>query len=663
MIVGSMLCCPSLGATMNSQAVTLPPQTEDEINLRDYWRVLVKRRVLIVCLTVGVAFATAFITLLQFDVYQSTVTLLPLTGSGAGLPTEAQQGLLSGLLGVVGVGSGSSSERLLAVLHSRTLTEDVIQRLDLLPILFAESWDTDTQRWVVDEPPNLEDAVRSLRSMVKITSDETNTTISLTVTSADPVLCAAIAAQYIEELQRILRDNAFSLAKKNRLFIEEQLQKTQEDLRLAEEALQSFEQKYQIVALDQQTIAAVQAITSVESQIMAKEVQLHVLRQAITGASQEVQLLQEELRALRAQLARLKYKTDTVIPSAEKVFQSDQELFLALDKAPEIKLQYARLQRDALLQNKLFAFLVEQREKVRLEEARDETSFQILDRAIPAHKRAKPNRVMSVLLATICSAFVGVFLAFFFEYVNTTIQTQEQVVRQVSLPLLATVPLNGRQKARSQRRQPQPRAQLEFPELPPDSTREALRYLRTRLKSLNGAGALQALLLTSAGEDEDVTTLLAYLALVVASMGERILMVDGNVYSPSLHTWFHCPPSPGLADLLGNNPGEWQKSVQSMNRDTLSLIPAGTLPRAVFPSVHSLALDTLLTEWKKAYDLILFVAPPVLTYADTALLSSKFDATCLVLTRGVSHAGAVREAHAMLESVKANVIGTVFAMS
>ena len=181
---------------------------------------------------------------------------------------------------------------------------EVIQSLDLLPILFAKKWHAEKQQWQTNKPPTLQDAVRELDTLVSITANRQNV-ITIAVSHTDPVLAATIANRYIEALQRALNDNAFSIAKKNRIFIAAQLENTRKDLAIAEEMLKQFEQTHKIAALEAQTTAAVKAIAEVEAQIRQKEVQVGVFQRLMTGASREVYLVQEELRELRAQLAQL----------------------------------------------------------------------------------------------------------------------------------------------------------------------------------------------------------------------------------------------------------------------------------------------------------------------------------------------------------------------
>jgi uncharacterized protein involved in exopolysaccharide biosynthesis len=102
--------------------------------------------------------------------------------------------------------------------------------------------------------------------LVSITANRQNV-VTIAVSHTDPVLAATIANRYIDALQHALNDNAFSIAKKNRLFIAAQLENTRKDLAVAEEMLKQFEQTHKIAAMEAQTTAAVKAIAEVEAQI------------------------------------------------------------------------------------------------------------------------------------------------------------------------------------------------------------------------------------------------------------------------------------------------------------------------------------------------------------------------------------------------------------
>jgi uncharacterized protein involved in exopolysaccharide biosynthesis len=629
---------------------------DDEINLRDYWRVLVRRRFLIFGMTCLAAVATAIFTLLQPNIYQSKATLMPLGKSGGGL--GAALGELGSLLPLKlgGAATESPVERIVAVLHSRTLAEDVIQQLGLLPRLFVKMWDREKQQWRIPESPTMQDAIRVLAGLVTITSDRKTGVITIAVEHTDPSLAATIANQYIDALQRVLNANAFSLAKKNRFFVEAQLKKTRQDLTAAEEALRQFEQRYKIIALDVQAEEAVKIIAMLQGEIMAKEVQLGVLQRTVTGASREVALLQEELQGLSDQLARLQYGSSTSRHAREGTARSNQA-FPVFDEAPEIKLQYARLQRDVLIQNKLFTLLTQQLEHAKIEEAKDETAFQVLDEAIPPEKRVRPKRRQSVTLAVVVGALIGIVVAFIRESLDSTIHTREQVEKQLGLPLLATIP-SPVPHSRHQRQEIITALEASLlQQSPGTSLVGACRFLYTRLKQYKNEHGIQMVMCMSVGLDV-ASSLLANVAIVAAKAGERTLLMDGNLRQPTLHRLFQCPLVPGLRDAL-MQPEAWQKSIQTTAIDKLDLIPAGPVNSATLTPLGLPTLDSLLAHCKEAYNLILCVAPPASDLSDAIMLASKADACCLVLTYDVSCLDAVSEARTMLEAVHAHIIGAI----
>src|SRR5262249_10085602 len=136
------------------------------------------------------------------------------------------------------------------------------------------------------------------------------------------------------------------------------------------------------------------------------------------------------------------------------------------------------------------------------------------------------------------------------------------------------------------------------------------------------------------------------------------LLVDSNFHQPSLHSLLHCTLTPGLAGVLPT-PEVWPQSIQRTQGANLYIAPAGPATPPTSPPLESSAFEPLLASYKKDYDLILCTAPPVLGCTDAAVLGSKVDATCLVLTSGVSRIETILEAKNALEAVQANVIGAI----
>ncbi|MBE9574797.1 MAG: hypothetical protein IMF20_06675 [Proteobacteria bacterium] len=385
----------------------LEMEREDEINLLDYWRVI-RKRWKIIAWIFGVSVITAgVISLLMSPIYRAKTTLLPLESSGSQLSAAMRNlGSLPFVGGMVPSIGRASADKLVAVLQSRTVAEDVIRALDLIKVLFEEDR---------DEPPTIQDAVRSLTEAAKITDDKKGL-ISVSVEYKDPGIAADIANQYTIALQRFLNENALSGEKRNRIFIENQLKKAKEELREAEEAMKVFQTSKKIIAMDAQTEAAIKALADLRAQVTAREVQLGVMKHFSTPSNPDVLRIKDELRELKKQLSMLETRGSNPETNA----------LPRLSEAPTIGLEYVRLKRKVLTEEKVFELMTQQYEIAKIDEAKEDITFQVIDRAIPPEKRVKPKRKLNVMLSGIVSLFVGVFLVFFLEYLGNLKETENK---------------------------------------------------------------------------------------------------------------------------------------------------------------------------------------------------------------------------------------------
>jgi uncharacterized protein involved in exopolysaccharide biosynthesis len=381
-------------------------EREDEINLLDYWRVI-RKRWRIIAGIFGISVVTAaIVSLFMTPIYQAKTTIMPVESGGR------LSGALQNLSSIPFVGSmlpgigGASASKLVTVLNSRTLAEDIIQTSDLVKVIFGGK---------EGKPPTLQDAAISLMGMIKV-DDTKGGVISISVEYKDPKIAADIANHYTTVLQKFINKNTLSMAKKNRIFIENQLQKVKEELRQAEEAMKIFQTDKKIVAMDAQAEATIRAMADMSVQITAREVQLGIMKGFSTAANPDVLRIKDELRELRKQMAMIESKTSNHQSMAMPSFS----------EAPTLGLQYTRLKREVLTQQKVFELLTQQYEMARIDEAKEDITFQVIDRAIPPEKRIKPNRRQNVMLAGVVSLFAGVFLVFFLEYLANLKEPKEQ---------------------------------------------------------------------------------------------------------------------------------------------------------------------------------------------------------------------------------------------
>lgn len=378
-----------------------PADFEDEVNLLDYWRVVWTRRWLIGGLCIAAVLAALVVSLLLPKSYESTATLLPALEAKDG-------GGLAALLAATGAGGAAQTlgislpgtpatptDLFVAMLKSRIMADDVIRQFQLMAYYDAET---------------MQDARKALEADTTITVTKEKV-VKVTVEAKDPRLAADIANFYVTNLDRLNRTLTVSKASHNRQFIERRLAETQANLVKAEEALKDFQMHNKTVAVEAQSKALIEAAATIQGQITAQEVQLQVMSTYLSPDNPELARVRSSLEELRRQLYLLESG------KGGKGMLPGDRLHPAMVTVPALALEYGRLMRELKVQETLYTLLVSQLEQAKLAEARDTPTVQVLDPAVPAEKKSKPRIRLNMMLAGAVALMIGLFLAFFLEYV------------------------------------------------------------------------------------------------------------------------------------------------------------------------------------------------------------------------------------------------------
>src|SRR4030043_713169 len=369
----------------------LPSHVEDEINLLDYLIVLLKRKKLIISITLGAAAIAAIIVFIMTPIYRAETRIPPpQTGS-----SSIAVGMLSQMAGAQGIteslGLKTPSDLYVGMLESRTIADRIIDRFNLMELYKAEY---------------REDARKELlEDVLKAETDKNTDIITIGVEDKNPKRAADMANAFVEELKNLTKGLAVTEAAQRRLFFEEQLKDTKMALVKAEEEMQGFQEKTGALQVDAQTKAVIEGIAMLRAQIAAKEVQLKVMRTYATAQNPDLQRAEDELNGLKAELGKLEAKGG-----------SGHDPLIPTGRIPEIGTEYARKLRDLKFNETLYELLAKQFEAAKLDEAKEAAIIQVIDKAIPPEKRAKPKRILMVLIATFTGFFLSIFVAFFAEY-------------------------------------------------------------------------------------------------------------------------------------------------------------------------------------------------------------------------------------------------------
>jgi tyrosine-protein kinase Etk/Wzc len=370
------------------------PEKVDEINLLDYLLVLLKRKRLVITITLVLAIVTAAWSLITPKIYRAETKILPPQQSGV-----SGSQLLAQLSGVAGLGLGAAAairtpgDLYVALLKSRPVVDVIVDRFHLVKLY---------------ETNSREEARDSLLGNLKVQDDKKSGILTVGVEDRDPKRAADLANALVEELKRFNKGLAVTEASQRRLFYEEQLKDVKESLTKAEESMKGFQESSGAVKIDDQARAVIQSISILRAQIAGKEVQLKVMRTYATQQNPDIQRGEEELKGLREQLNRLEAKGG----------RSGSDPLMPTGSIPQLGTDYVRKMRDLKFNEALFEILLKQYEAAKLDEARDATVIQVIEKAIPPEKKTKPKRTQMVMIAGIIGFFISIFAAFFMEFLE-----------------------------------------------------------------------------------------------------------------------------------------------------------------------------------------------------------------------------------------------------
>jgi len=283
-------------------------------------------------------------------------------------------------------------------------------------------------------------------------------------------------------------------------------------------------------------------------------------------------------------------------------------------------------------------------ESERLELEIPKTSMvQVTDQAEPGKSPVKPNKTVNIVLGLVFGLIMGVGLAFFIEYLDTSVKTIDDVERTFNAPVLGVIPQN---------------IGYLLEEGAESKHAEAYRVLRTNLLFSRKDEKLNTIVVVSAGAGEGKSTTAINLATVFAQGGNRVLIVDSDLRRPTLHKLFKVTNNLGLTNyLLKQN--TVAEIVQTTPVPNLDFMASGKLPNSSMGILGSAQMKEMISELKQRYDFIFFDSPPILGVSDASILASEVDLVMQVIQYRRYPQPMTIRAKQMIEKVGGNLAGIV----
>lgn len=361
----------------------LPPQ-DREFNLIDalivvagHKRLVLGLPVLIACIAIAISFAFP-------DIYRANTKVLP--------PQQGQSGaaaLLAQLGGVAANVAGAAGIKnpgdvYLAMLRSRRIADKLVAQYDL-----KKRYDTESD----------EKARRMLAERSMIASGKDGL-ITVEVEDEDPKVAAQLANAYINELISLTKVLAVTEASQRRVFFEQQLEATKNNLIRSELTLKRQLDSHGVISVDGESRAMVETVGKMRAQISAKEIELGSMKAFVTESNTAYKRANQELSSLRAELAKLENGRPGTAASPNS------------NQAPQVGLKNIQVLRDVRYHQMLYELLAKQYEAARLDEAKDSGTIQVLDLAMEPERKSKPKRVFIGIIAGIITLFATIAWAF-----------------------------------------------------------------------------------------------------------------------------------------------------------------------------------------------------------------------------------------------------------
>lgn len=389
--------------------------------------------------------------------------------------------------------------------------------------------------------------------------------------------------------------------------------------------------------------------------------QYHELSEKFGSQHPKMVMLSSQMKEVKEKISQEVEKIARSIETEYRVAMAKEKSILnALEaqksEALELnqkQIEYNVLKREVETNRSLYESLLKRVKETGVTEGLTASNIMVVDPARVPDKPIKPRIALNILLAVISGLTLGLGLAFFFDYLDNTVKSPDEVERYLSIPLLGVV---GRFKKAA--KNPAGGGELPAFSEPKSNISEGFRSLRTNLLFTSAESKKRALLITSTATSEGKTVVAANLAVAFAQIGEKVLLIDADMRKPRLHVLFNLERSPGLSEVLVG-----KEKLSSVINDTeisdLKVITCGAIPPNPAELLASKNMKVLIEEAKVYFDTIIIDSPPVMSVTDPVELATLSDGAVMIIKTASTPRPAIQMAIQQLSDVGARVLGCV----
>ena len=368
----------------------------------------------------------------------------------------------------------------------------------------------------------------------------------------------------------------------------------------------------------------------------------------------------EKLAELKEERKELKKKAVDQLTDAEhfqlnekisnldkRIKETKDKIFMLDDMSIEHKVLAQRLQASQAQYAKL---LERAEEGVILKEEFDPQNITIVDKAEVPEKPTKPRKTINIIFGFVFGLFLGICIAFVIEFFDDAIKSPSDVETFLKLPFLGLIPAVNRLHGDSD-------IERIVVNHPKGTIAEAYRTIRTNILFSSDKSSKQ-LVVTSAGPGEGKTSTAINICEVMATAGDKVLLIDADMRRPRIHKIFDTIENVGLSNYLTEN-AELEDIIHQSATETMSIIPAGPIPPNPVELLNNPRLGELLKTVNTRFDRIIIDMPPVVAVTDAAIIARQSDAVIFVVHGGKAHRDIVKRGVESLNKIGAHISGVI----
>ena len=685
-----------------------------DINLREYWRILKKRRLIVIITSVLLMVFSTLFSILQAPT--------PLYTSVCSIKFEKEttlEGLYAKSLSWSG---GDDIATQLSIIKGYSVLSEVAKNLGLIP------------RQAAIESPRTIAVVENLKSKIRVERESFTNILNIMVTDPDPVLAQRMGNELVATYKRVHAEQQGKRTIDAINYISDQLNKVRLNLKSAEEEFNRFSQVNQLISIDLQS----ENLLLREKEIRDRLRKLNEDQSELRGLLSRVENFlrnpsssdtnfyssnaDSQYQTANNSLVELLLKRDTllenftaqhpeVIAIGYKIIENARKMVMLLklqidnierkkidlakeqeglerktNHLMEKKLEYDRLKREVDSFRDMTALLEKKNQEALIRKAEKPEEVVIVKPALLPSSPINPPKYMATgVMGLMIGIVLGLVLAFIIETFDTSLGAIEDVEETLGAKVLGVIPLTDVKEIMSKIKDRYPKemdenalktiTNLVSHFAPKTMIAESFRALRTNIHFREGEDKVKTIAVTSTSPQEGKTLVSVNLAVSLAQAGLKTLLVGSDLRKPMLAKIFGLEKTPGLTDIiLGTYP--WRDTIKTVTdiimgkitmdevmmtpgMDNLHIITSGNIPPNPAELIESKRLMEFIDEAKKEYDIIIFDSTPVLSTADAAILGTKVDGVLIVYRVGTVSRGLLKRTSTQLEQVNCNIIGVI----